>query len=103
MGLNPHSSSKRDWNEVAFLMEAFETVNSVKVVVTFQHILTDGIGDLLVTLTAVTTEDAPVEVANLASVQFNARSTELVSISALFTHGLYRLDFELGQQEFNRC
>jgi len=100
LGLRQRSFAKRDWREISYLIEAFQTVNGVIVEFELRSVITDGSGDLWLSATAYTDESARVARVPLGSVQYSALGTELTTMNSLFINALYRLDAKLAESEF---
>jgi len=100
LGLKKLSFAKRDWREISYLIEAFQTVNDVLVEFELRSVITDGCGDLWLSATAYTNEAARVARAPLGSVQYSAMSTELTTMNSLFINALYRLDARLAEASY---
>lgn len=102
MGTKHLSSNGREWRETAYLMQAFQDVNNVVLRVFVSCSKRGNEPDLSIEASAFTNEDAPVVPVLLASVKLSANGSELVSLTSLFTHAMYRLDARLAEVEFER-
>jgi len=96
------SVSGPDLQDITALVTAFEAINRIKLEIRMGRSESSRVPDLAVTLVAVELPEDGGEAKSLASVSLNCLSTNLTSLAAVVTHGLYLLDGKLAAYELQR-
>jgi hypothetical protein len=90
-----------DLQDITALVTAFEAINRVKLEIRMGRSESSRVPDLAVTMVAVEWLPDGGEARSLVSVSLNCLSTNLTSLAAVVTHGLYLLDGKLAAFELS--
>lgn len=87
--------------DVAFVMEAFQSLNSCILSLCFEVTVRSGVPDLMVIANAFTLNDATAERVVLASFRSSLRQLNCQTMESAIISCLYRLDARLAQHELS--
>lgn len=100
MDLKKRSFPSSDWQDVALLLAAFESINQVKLDVRLTVEDRLGRGDLAVEAWATSRETGGADPTFLASASVSTLGSGLVSLESAVIHALYLLDAKMAEGEF---
>lgn len=93
-GVWPDGKTSQDWYDIAGLAMEMSRADECSITIEITPWVTDGRPDLLIRLIGVPRENGSAEPVASVSTSYVASQTRLRSLKALFTYGLYQLDFQ---------
>lgn len=98
-GVWPDGKTSQDWYDVAGLAMEMSRADGVSIHMEITTWVTNGRPDLLIKVTGVPQESSSAAPAASVCASFVASQTRLKSLKALFTYGLYQMDFQCALKD----